>query len=545
MHHLGRVVLEAAVSAIVKAGISAAVQRAKGASDDRTLQTGVDQNVVSEIKRDIDYNKSKLDGIVTKDLLASESFFDEGFLYLCKVFEVVSSCDDGKVTAQAEATVEGGKSKVSFSSAAAWLQMLTLAKKLKDLDESARRALCDAKERFKDARRKATKAFCNEALQTSQRILAMRYRVAATILEKIDYPEEALPACKSCLEELHSTAVVQLHYFQRQAIRADVRDLNSLICDVTQLISGGGWLLTWPCIGDEKIDPLHDRTEDHCCQTWSFGQKGEDEHKLKFAWSIASNSRGEFIVGDRVDRNIKVFDESGAFLHCLYPFADEKQSEYEQEIWNVACDQQDNIYVLVLRRNHDGQANLSEVDVFNEHGYLAQRFALTEGFRGYSLTVDEFSRVLVTGGSFTGVHNDKVEVYYSDGEFLQSFGKEILNDAQDITATFDGYSLVLDADEDSTCLRVFSAQGHQLNRFSVQGSISDTGAAVVFHRGSENVLVATLQSENRLQVSMYSKEFKFVRVIRFEQEAGPFITGVTATVKGHIAVPCKNTVLFA
>ena len=58
-----------------------------------------------------------------------------------------------------------------------------------DLDESATRALHDAKTRFEDSRRKATEAFSNEALETFDRILAMQYRVMATILEKLDNPE--------------------------------------------------------------------------------------------------------------------------------------------------------------------------------------------------------------------------------------------------------------------------------------------------------------------------------------------------------------------
>ena len=159
---------------------------------------------------------------------------------------------------------KGGKLEVDFPSTTAWKAVLFLAKGLHVLDESTKRALCDAKERFKDARRKATKAFCNEALETSQRILAMKYRVIATILEKIEHPEEAIPLCKLCLEELHSDAVVQQSFRiteQNQTIQKEVRELNSLVCDVTQMVSGSGALLTWPCIvtGGRKIDPVHER----------------------------------------------------------------------------------------------------------------------------------------------------------------------------------------------------------------------------------------------------------------------------------------------
>lgn len=547
MHSIGKAILKAAVTSLVKEGVSAAVKHTTGGN---SVQKGDVQTIANGIRSEIGDVKSKLDALTRKDLLASVSFFSEGFSYLCKAFEEVNPCENGTVSLLLPVARKDESVKVSLPTSTAWLHLLTLAEGLKKLDESAARALYDAKKRFEDARKKATKAFCNEALTTTQRILAMRYRLAATILEKIDNPAEALPACSSCLRELHSLPEVERSFeIKREGskILADIREVNSVICDVMQTVCGGGALPTWPCvvIEGEKIDPLHERTTKHYCQTWSFGQKGERGQTLKFAWGIASNSQGHFIVGDSVDRNVKVFDESGVFLCCLHPFPEELQSEYEHEIWNVACDQQDNVFVLVLRRNQDGMAGMSEVFVLDKHGGFIHKFALTKGFRGYSLAVDEFNRVMVVGGSFNDVRNNAVEVYHSDGGFLLRFGTEILNNAQDIAAAYDGHSLVLDDDDESTSLRVFSSEGHHLNRFSIRGSIPDSGSAVAFHRASENVLVASLQSENRVEVSMYSKEFKFVRVIQFKSKGGPFITGVAVSVKGRIAVPCQNTVLVA
>ena len=40
------------------------------------------------------------------------------------------------------------------------------------------------KSRFKDARRKATEAFSNEALSAYDRLLAMQFRVISTLLQK-------------------------------------------------------------------------------------------------------------------------------------------------------------------------------------------------------------------------------------------------------------------------------------------------------------------------------------------------------------------------
>ena len=554
MHHLGKVALDAAVSGLVKEGISAAV-RAATKPREKTPSPAAQTNrmgaegIVEALKCTVDHSiKLQLDPVVTRDLRTSICAFNEGYSYMCKVFKEVSPSKVGEISAFSR-----GKPPRNDSLSApniAWIEVLNMAKDLKSLHKSASRALCDAKERFDCARKRATEAFCNEALSVTQRALAMRYRVAATILANIDHPADALPALMSCLEDLHSTEVIQRYFANDNAdIRRDVRELHIVICDVTQ-VCGGGALLTWPClnVGGQSIDPLHaDRSLEHCCETSCFGQnEEEEEHNLKFAFCIASNSKGQILVGDRVDRNIKVFDETGVFLSCLDPFAHELKTELrEHEIWNVTCDQQDNVLILSLIRNQSGEALSNKIFVFEKCGRLTRKFPLTEGFRGNSLTVDDFNQVLVAGGTFTDMCNDLVEVYQRDGEFFQRFGKEILYNAQDIAAAYGGNLLVLDADEGFSFIRFFDAQGQHLFRVSVRLPSPDAGYAVAFHRASEKILIASLQSENRVVVYMYSESLEFVRAIQFKSKAGPFITGVAATTNGRIAVPCGNKVLLA
>lgn len=77
------------------------------------------------------------------------------------------------------------------------------------IDESTTRALANAKKRFERAREKATEAFANKSLELPDRVLAMQYRVMAAILETVDNPEDALPACRVCIEELNSFSGVR------------------------------------------------------------------------------------------------------------------------------------------------------------------------------------------------------------------------------------------------------------------------------------------------------------------------------------------------
>lgn len=187
------------VTTLVKATIGLLVNKGR----DKVAEKLKDGDVTEQkfrrlIVREIDDIKSKLDGLSRKDLLASISFFEEGIGFLYDVSDKARSrSEPGASTTQAACD-----------------EAFSLAEEMKkleliDLDESATRALSDAKKRFEDSWRKATEAFGNEALETSDRILAMQYRVMATILEKLDNPEDAISPCRICVEELNSLSAVQ------------------------------------------------------------------------------------------------------------------------------------------------------------------------------------------------------------------------------------------------------------------------------------------------------------------------------------------------
>ena len=77
------------------------------------------------------------------------------------------------------------------------------------LDDADKRALAAAKDNFKQARIKAVEAFSNEGVEILDRIQAMVIRVASTMLENVDHPEDALNVCIGCLEDLHGLKYVR------------------------------------------------------------------------------------------------------------------------------------------------------------------------------------------------------------------------------------------------------------------------------------------------------------------------------------------------
>ena len=527
-----------------------------------------DQKFFSLIVMEIDEIKSKLDALSWKDLKASVSFLEEGIALLYEVFNIANArsvC--GAVTAQAACNeafplIEG-------------IRRLEIT----GLDESATRKLSTAKERFKDARRKATEAFQNEGLKTSDRILAMKYRVMATILETLDNPADALAPCRVCVKELNSLPAVQNNFHvqlktgiqavrgwfgqeERREVISSVCQVNRVIYDVMQTFGGDASLWIWPTVdtGDNKINPLYDarvtkvliqQGMEHCCVTpWSFGQEGEKEHELKSPIGIATNSSGEFIVGDYGDRCVKAFDRNGKLVKVFgLPTEDVTTPLY---IEDVVTDMNDNIFVLTMMGKpgfHESERSRRSWWVYKptKTAELHNRFRL----RGEGL----YRRLSVrdTGKVMTLRDRTAVEEYDSNEELVHSFGEEILRYAIDITVANDGRVLVLDNYDSSRSdslradlvVYIFNEHGDHLNKFKLQRDYS-LYTSIAFHPAGEHVVVAgkTLDS-NLLEVKIYSKDGEFVRSTKIQicddfSEVG----GITVNNDGRIAVVTSNDKVF-
>ena len=287
-----------------------------------------DQKFHSLIVREIDDIKSKLYALSRKNLRMSVSFFEEGIALMYEVFDRVKSRNErGAATTQ-----------VARDDTFSLVEGITRLE-LTDLDESATRTLSNAKKRFRYARTEATLAFKNEGLETSDRILAMKYRVMATILETVDNPADAVAPCGVCVKELNSLSAVQNSFDvqlktgirkvrglfgkeERREIIFNVCHVNRVIFDI--MLALGRLDLISPSIniGENKVIPLCDgRVKDfllrhgkeYCCvPPKPFGQGGKEEHKLKHPMAIATSSSGEFIITDL--HHVKVFDNSGNFV---------------------------------------------------------------------------------------------------------------------------------------------------------------------------------------------------------------------------------------
>ena len=545
------------VTAVFKATIGLLVNKGRDKAAERLKDGDVtEQKFRSVIIREIDDIKSKLDGLSRKDSLASISFFEEGIELLYEVFE------------KARSRSEGDEEPVQAACAEAFaLAEEMRSTQLTGLDESAARALANAKERFKDARKEATRAFKNEALTTSDRILAMEYRVMSTILETIDNPADAVAPCRVCLKEINCLSAVQSSFnvelrkgimarFNKDGrgkIIANVCHVNRVIFDVTQAVGKEDPLWMWPSVDTEEgnIEPLRDgrvleilrkQGMEHCfvrISSWSFGQEGVEEHRLKNPCGIAMNSKGQFIITESKNSNIKVFTRRGQFMNhfslafVILPF----------EVFDLAVDMNDNIYVLVQVKSEPWPHVLPTyylVCVFNSNGKAHHQFPVKGDVRWYSypaMIVKSKLKVVITGIR-NPVDGKLVDVYENDGQFVRSFGEELLNRVIDLALASDDRVIVLDQDSH---VHMFSEHGDHLSRFQLTSGLLAT-CRIAFHHASEHVVVAHARF-SYVDLQIYSKDGVLVRRSEINVKGiGGHLKRMIVTAEGHVALISYNVI---
>ena len=535
------------ITAVFKATIGLLVNKGRDKLAEKLNEGDVtDQKFRGLIVREIDEIKSKLDGLARKDLLASISLFKEGIVLLYELFESARpSSEHRAITAAATACVE------QFDIAKEMRKLQLTA-----LDESATRKLSTAKETFSEARLEAMRAFSNEALELPDRLLAMQYRLMATILRTIDNPTDALAACRVCLAELHQVPAVKQCFKvelerglrlralfkkdERRQIIYSICHANRVIHDVMQMCGIRNlWTLPVVDTGKEKVDPLRDgrvidalmrQGLENCCLQWSFGLvKGQGKpDKLKWPIDISINAKQQFLMvavdPDLQTYTVEVFDSNGKFVFNFKPKSEDADATVI--IWSVATsDMDDNIYLLVNVELKGKKNEKSEVQVFNKAAELQHKFPVRRVWLWPN-------RLRVTRNKVLMLSNSVVDVHELSGKFVCRFGEELHIHRPDITATCDGRVMIVDTQD--SCVHLFTEEGQQLAKFNISTHAPFADYFIAHHPVGDHVVVA-YKRRDHLELALYTVKGELVRMIQLDEGVWS-VHGITVSMEGHIAV---------
>ena len=550
------------VAAILKATVGLLVNKGRNVADEKLKEGDVtNEQLRNLIVRELDDIKSKLDGIASKDLFAGISFFQEGLVYL---YKVKPNEEDGKKTQQGEDRAatpfkqDAGSSEASVKTVSLAEEMRSF--QLTDRDSSSARALNDAKKRFEEARKESTRAFCNEGLSTSDRILAMQYRIMATILEKVDCLTDALAACRLCLRELHSLPAVKesldVHLQQgfksmfNKAEREDtirsVCRMNRVIFYISEIVEEDTDFSLWPWVdlGKYKVDPLRDARvtetiekedpEYYLLKAWPFFQEGEETMMFR-NWFMTTNTKGQLIIVAQ-DYSIKlallkVFDRNGNLLQSLHlrlPVIERPLPSFPAMVLvksvlygfstpliiDIASDRANNMFLLVEGLDLNGLTVL----VFDQHGNFPHKFDVNEGSRDSRIAVSDGNKVFVSAK--VGEERECVQVYNFNGVLLNRIENESLGKVIGMTSIDSEVGEVMVFSEAwppglFACRRVyhFSQLGNVLSRYY---DVSDCVSHIRFLHKTEHVAMLQFRED---ELFLCNKNGEFIRGINLKLSA--------------------------
>ena len=362
---------------------------AKHLKDSGITNAQIRQAVVRELN-DID---TKLDGLSRKDLLSSYSFLEEGVQLLNASFEkfeqkpVVNEGDDDRGKISRTPSSGGGESDILN-------EVIKLSRAMGKLEIDSIE-FDSAKERFKDARKEATHAFCNEALSIRDRIFAAKLRVVSEIFECLDNPDTAAISCLSFLKKLHGLPDIREIFsvyldggvksvFNKTERAENVKSVMMINYVLYRFVLKFGSkycsVLAWPTIqlSTRSFNPIFNWQVISTRESW-----GEDFKSSPFvvyldkliSFYSAVNSRGEIVSHGSGEMMI-----SRVLITVLpFPTEDKEAKVIEADVeylLGLALDEEDNVYVSCYATTSGNVNGHTVLYILDRHFRLKQKSTL-------------------------------------------------------------------------------------------------------------------------------------------------------------------------
>lgn len=528
------------------------------------------------IVRELTSIREKLEGLCKMDLISSANFFKDGVSLMYHSF--AKSGKGGPSIKTEVLTFKSDFDDVSLFNTDAtnieldeWEVLHLMSDGLQfDKIDSEDKFFIEAKDFLKKAAESATKAFSNEGLDIYDRVLSMKFRVAATMLEFIAEPEVAVVLCKNYLEQLNSLPEVRRVFsvrfgsfnlrqlfceMKREALISSVVSINRILWEYLHLCSKGDeFLRNWPEIPVDSSHKIHPVLSREVCRGyfWSFGEFGADPAQLNGPVDIATNSKGDFLVADRYNFQIKVFSRDGALSERVCELALLQTFNEDTVVTNllhpqcIDVDKNDRVYIGSSYKSYINLQFTNEIIVVDKNGNFCWSFGrgLPSFNKGQltSLAVDR------NRDRIFALCEKTVFVLKTDGTFLSCFtftGEFTQAQESHMCVTTRG-DLIVTALNAVFVISKRAANDASLKSRTILPSLfikphrkipsNFTPSGITFNRHTEEVVVVD-RASNALIAFDHVGNFKR-KVYFYEKYASG---GATITRDGHVAVASKST----
>jgi hypothetical protein len=552
------------VTSILSSTVGLLWNKARDSTAAKLKDGGVTDAKIREIvMRELNDIKTKLDGLSRKDLLSSSRFLKEGvdLLYV--------SLDKSKLEQKAVIhPTEQDRGETSRMSSGVEFGILSEALELSHAIEkmvvNSDKQFESAKERFKEARKSATYAFCNEALNINDRIFAAKLRIVSEILECLDSPQTAITGCLSFLEDLHSLPAIRDMFYvylnggvkswlgkaERAKNVKSVMLINYVLFNLKFKFSRTLTdRVTWPGIEltDRSFNPILDWKE--VSTTKSMGNElGQPSQQLILIGAgiyptlSAVDSHGNVVVG--LKGNIKVISRTAAESKVIKLLDPGEGKVIDQSIAGFAVDKNNNVYVIrwLKTRTENSDVESYVLNVLDEN-YNVKHDCRLDFFQVTSLGYDTMEITINRNNNIIMIKDGDSNVYVCDnvGQLKHKFKSHTIGVTR---LSISNKDEIMISSPYSTTVHFYSEEGNLKSTIKLPEGHEVVGMA--FHHVIRKIIVLTrVRIERSYFLVCYTETGELESSTLFcKISYSGFFPSITSHPSGPIVVVRQNSITF-
>ena len=550
------------VTKIIGSTVGLLVNKARDSTAAKLKEGDVTDSKIRElVVRELNDVKTKLDGLSREKLLSSYNFVQEGVDLL--IVSINKSKLEQKALVNETKDDQGETAMPSVAQSEILDEALVLSHAMGKLRINSDKEFESAKERFKDARTRATDVFFNEALSTKDRILAAKLRIISEILECLKSPETAITGCLSFLKRLHSLPAIQetfsvylnggmkslLNKSERVENVQSVMLINRVLFQyVSKFSSKYSIVLAWPTIelADRSFNPILDWQE--ISTRKSMGDEltqlpnGLILDEIINPYCSAVNSHGDVIVGVG-KRSIKIMNKTGESKVVKLPEPMSEGKVIDQYVRGLAVDKNNNAYMVryLETRTENCDVKSYVLDVLDENYNVKQ-----DSFRLEFLEASNHDvRIAINkNNNIIMMKRDDLQVYVCDntGKLKHKFER---GSRYALSSGISGQGEIMISSDDYQAVEVYSEEGNLKSTIKLAEGHKVRG--LVFHYVICKIIVLTyVEKKDSYFLLCYTEAGELESTMQFckRMDGQIMYTQIKSHPSGPVAVLREKSITF-